>query len=256
MRWELVAGVLAFIVVASVSASGCITGSSSSVKVLVVGTSADFAPFEYKNPKTGNITGFDMSLIKLIAKKIGYKKVKIVDMSFDSLIPALKSGKVQVVIAGMTITDKRKKVVDFSIPYWTADQDVLVRKNSNIKVNSIKDLYGKKIGVETGTTGAIYVKKHVGKNATIKEYSTYVAAIEALKNGQVDMVVLDSPVAKMFASKYPLKVVYTIHTNEHYGIAVRKGETKLLNQINSALKSIMNSPEWNNLVKEYFGSGS
>jgi len=255
MRWKLSVGVLAFILVASVIASGCITGSSSSTKVLVVGTSADFAPFEYKNPKTGNITGFDISLIKLIAKKIGYKKVKIVDMSFDSLIPALQSGKVQVVIAGMTITAKREKVVDFSIPYWTADQDVLVRKNSNIKINSIKDLYGKKIGVETGTTGAIYVKKHVGKNATIKEYSTYVAAIEALKNGQVDVVVLDSPVAKMFASKYPsLEVVYTIHTNEHYGIAVRKGDTKLLNQINSALKSIMNSPEWNNLVKEYFGS--
>ncbi len=248
-------GFIVLVLAMAVGASGCISSAgTSSEKVLVVGTSADFPPFEYKNPKTGNITGFDISLIKLIAKKIGYSKVKIVDMSFDSLIPALQAGKVDVVIAGMTITPQREKVVDFSIPYWTADQAVIVRKNSNIQINSIKDLYGKVIGVETGTTGAIYVKDHVGKNATIKEYSTYVAALEALLNGQVNVVVLDSPVAKMFVHKYPVKIVYTIQTNEHYGIAVRKGNTKLLNEINQALRQIMNSPEWEKLVNEYFGS--
>ncbi len=237
----------------AVAASGCIS-TGTKEKVLVVGTSADFPPFEYKNASNGQITGFDISLIKLIAKKMGYDKVEVKDMDFDSLIPALQTGKVDVVIAGMTITQEREKVVDFSIPYWEADQAVLVRKGSGIKVSSVDDLKGKKIGVEKGTTGAIYVKKHLGNSSTIKEYPTYVAATEALLNGQVDAVVLDSPVAKMFSKKYSVEIVYTIKTGEHYGIAVKKGNKKLLDGINNALKAIMNSPEWNQLVEEYFGS--
>jgi polar amino acid transport system substrate-binding protein len=237
----------------AVASSGCISGGTQE-KVLVVGTSADFPPFEYKNASNGQITGFDIALIKLIAKKMGYDKVEIKDMDFDSLIPALQAGKVDVVIAGMTITPEREKVVDFSIPYWEADQAVIVRKGSGIKVTSIDDLKGKKIGVEKGTTGAIYVKKHLNQTATIKEYPSYVAALEALLNGQVDVVVLDSPVAKMFSKKYDVEVVYTIKTGEHYGIAVRKGNKKLLDGINKALKEIMNSPEWDKLVEQYFGS--
>ena len=238
----------------AVTSSGCISSGTTQEKVLVVGTSADFPPFEYKNASNGQITGFDIALIKLIAKKMGYDKVEIKDMDFDSLIPALQAGKVDVVIAGMTITPEREKVVDFSIPYWEADQAVLVRKGSDIKVNSLDDLKGKTIGVEKGTTGAIYVKKHLGNSSTIKEYPTYVAAIEALLNGQVNVVVLDSPVAKMFSKKYDVEIVYTIKTGEHYGIAVKKGNTKLLDGINKALKEIMNSPEWDKLIEEYFGS--
>lgn len=115
------------------------------------------------------------------------------------------------------------------------------------------DLNGKVIGVEKGTTGAEYVKKHLGSNVTLKEYPGYVEALQALLNGQVDVVVLDSPVANMFVQKYNVKIVYTIQTGEHYGIAVRKGNTELLNKINSALKSIKNSPDWNKLVAKYFG---
>ncbi|WP_297478048.1 basic amino acid ABC transporter substrate-binding protein [Thermococcus sp.] len=239
----------------AVASSGCIGTGTTQEKVLVVGTSADFPPFEYKNASNGQITGFDIDLIKLVAKKMGYDRVEIKDMDFDSLIPALQAGKVDVVIAGMTITPEREKVVDFSIPYWEADQAVLVRKGSGIKVSSVEDLKGKKIGVEKGTTGAIYVKKHLGNSSTIKEYPTYVAAIEALLNGQVDAVVLDSPVAEMFSKKYnSVEIVYTIKTGEHYGIAVKKGNKKLLDGINKALKEIMNSPEWNKLVEKYFGS--
>ncbi|WP_297071437.1 basic amino acid ABC transporter substrate-binding protein [Thermococcus sp.] len=255
MKRDLIlAGVVTSVLIFAVAASGCITSSTSKEKVLVVGTSADFPPFEYKSPKTGNITGFDMDLIKMVAKKIGYDKVEIKDMSFDSLIPALQTGKVDVVIAGMTITPKREQVVDFSIPYWKADQAVVVRKSSGIKISSPEDLKGKTIGVETGTTGALYVKNKLGNSVTMKEYSTYVAALQALLNGQVNVLVIDSPVANMFIHKYPsLEIAYVIQTNEHYGIAVRKGNKELLNKINSALKEIMNSPEWNKLVAKYFG---
>ncbi|WP_297437908.1 basic amino acid ABC transporter substrate-binding protein [Thermococcus sp.] len=249
----VLAGFVASVLILAVAASGCITTGTSKEKVLVVGTSADFPPFEYKDPSTGNITGFDMDLIKMVAQKAGYDRVEIKDMDFDSLIPALQTGKVDVVIAGMTITPKREQVVDFSAPYWKADQAVVVRKNSDIRVSSPDDLKGKVIGVEKGTTGALYVKNKLGNSVTMKEYNGYVAALQALLNGQVDVLVLDSPVANMFTSRYNVKVIYTIQTNEHYGIAVRKGNKELLNKINKALNEIMNSPDWNKLVAKYFG---
>ncbi|WP_048810949.1 basic amino acid ABC transporter substrate-binding protein [Thermococcus gammatolerans] len=253
MDGKIIGGLLVLMLAAAVASSGCISGGSKE-KVLVVGTSADFPPFEYKDPQTGNITGFDIELIKMVAKKAGYDKVEIKDMDFDSLIPALQTGKVDVVIAGMTITEKRKQVVDFSIPYWKADQAVVVRKDSSITVSSLDDLKGKVIGVEKGTTGAIYIKDNLGDQVTLKEYNSYVAALQALLNGQVDVLVIDSPVANMFTNKYDVKVVYTINTNEHYGIAVKKGNKELLDKINKALQDIMNSPDWNKLVEKYFGS--
>ncbi len=221
-------------------------------KVLIVGTSADFPPFEYKLPN-GTITGFDIALIKLIAHKIGYQKVVIRNMDFDSLIPALESGQIQVAIAGMTITKEREKVVNFSIPYWNASQAAVVKNGSGIVINSIHDLYGKVIGVEKGTTGEYFVKDHVGSNATIKVYPTFVAAVEALVSGEVQVVIVDSPVAKMFEEKYPVHIAHIFYTGEHYGIAVSKSETQLLKEINKALEQIMHSPTWKQLIKKYFG---
>lgn len=252
MNRKIFGSLVILVLVVAITSSGCISNSSKE-KVLVVGTSADFPPFEYKDPQTGEITGFDIDLIKMVAKKAGYDRVEIKDMDFDSLIPALQTGKVDVVIAGMTITEKRKQVVDFSIPYWKADQAVVVRKGSDIAVNSLDDLKGKSIGVEKGTTGAIYIKDHLGDQVTLKEYNSYVAALQALLNGQVDVLVIDSPVANMFTNKYNVKVVYTINTDEHYGIAVKKSNKELLDKINQALREIMNSPDWNKLVEKYFG---
>ncbi|MCD6503033.1 MAG: basic amino acid ABC transporter substrate-binding protein [Thermoplasmata archaeon] len=224
--------------------------------VLVVGTSADFPPFEYKDPNTGEIVGFDIELIKLIAQRLGYDRVEIKDMDFDSLIPALDAGQIDVAIAGITITEKRKQEVDFSIPYWSADQAVVIRKGSGITINDIKDLYGLTIGVQTGTTGAIFVEENVGQNATIKEYPTYVEALQALITGQIDAIVVDTPVAQRFTQQYDVEIVHVFQTGEQYGIAVKKGNTELLNKINQALQEIMNSNEWNQLIEKYFGSSS
>ncbi len=228
---------------------GCV---GTTQKVLVVGTSADFPPFEYKAPN-GTIVGFDIDLIKMIAHKIGYQKVVIKNMDFDSLIPALKSGEIQVAIAGITITPAREKVVSFSIPYWNASQAAVVKNGSGIVINSIHDLYGKVIGVEKGTTGEYFVKEHVGKNATIKLYPTFVAALEALTSGQIQVLIIDTPVAVSFEKKYPVHIAHVFFTGEHYGIAVSKSETKLLQEINTALKEIMHSPAWKQLIEKYFG---
>ncbi len=220
---------------------------------LIVGTSPDFPPFEYV-AKNGSIVGFDIDLIRLLAHKIGYKGIKIVSMDFDSLIPALLHGKIDVIAAGMSITPQREKVVAFTIPYWHADQAVLIRANSKWVPKSLEDLKGKTVGVETGTTGAEYIKKYASKlGINVKEYSSFVLAVQDLVNGRIDAVVLDSPVAKMFTSKYPVKIAFIIHTGEVYGFAVRKSDVKLLHALDQALKEVLNSTAYKKLVEKYFG---
>ena len=219
----------------------------------VVGTSADFPPFEYV--QNGKYVGFDLGLIKAIAKTEGFN-IQIRDMAFDSLIPALKVGVIDIAIAGMTITKERENVVDFSNPYWFADQDVIVRKNSSYTVTV---LFGKhKIGVQTGTTGDLWVTKNLVKSgilkaSNVKRYQSFIYALEALLNGAINAVVLDSPVAERFAQVKPVKVVAVLVTGEHYGIAVRKGNTKLLREINAGLKKVEASGEMAKLIDKYFG---
>lgn len=219
----------------------------------VVGTSADFPPFEYV--QNGKYVGFDMELINAIAKTEGFN-VQIRDMAFDSLIPALKAGVIDIAIAGMTITKERQKVVDFSDPYWFADQDVIVSKNSKYTVTV---LFGNhKIGVQTGTTGDLWVtnnlvKPGILKESGVKRYQSFIYALQALLNGAIDAVVLDSPVAERFAQVKPVKVVAVLITGESYGIAVRKGNTALLKKINDGLKKVKSSGKMSELIDKYFG---
>ncbi|AEH51208.1 basic amino acid ABC transporter substrate-binding protein [Pseudothermotoga thermarum] len=221
-------------------------------KTYTVGTSADFPPFEYI--ENGQFVGFDMDLIREIAKIAGFE-VKFVDMSFDSLIPALRAGQIDIAIAGMTITEERKQVVDFSIPYWTADQSVIVKADSNL---SITVLFGKyRIGVQTGTTGDLWcteelVKKGILPEKNLKRYDTFVLALTDLLNGNIDAIVLDSPVANRFAATKPVKIVGIIVTGEQYGIAVKKGNTDLLKAINEALKVLQETGKLAELIDKYF----
>jgi polar amino acid transport system substrate-binding protein len=217
-----------------------------------VGTSADFPPFEYI--ENGQFVGFDMDLIREIAKIAGFE-LKFVDMSFDSLIPALRAGQIDVAAAAMTITEERKKVVDFSMPYWTADQSIIVKADSDL---TITVLFGKyRIGVQTGTTGDLWctenlVQKGLLPERNLKRYDTFILALSDLLNGNIDAIVLDSPVANRFAATKPVKVVGIIVTGEQYGIAVRKGNKELLDKINQALKTLIETGKINELIDKYF----
>ncbi|BBJ28165.1 basic amino acid ABC transporter substrate-binding protein [Athalassotoga saccharophila] len=226
-------------------------GSFVLSKTYIVGTSADFPPFEYVD--NGKYVGFDMDLIRSIASLEGFQ-VEIRDMSFDSLIPALKSGIIDIAIAGMTITPERLKVVDFSTPYWSADQDVIVKKDSNYNLTV---LFGNhKIGVQTGTTGDLWVSDNLVKTNILKSivrYESFIYALQALLNGEVDAVVLDSPVAERFAQTQPVSIVGIIITNENYGIAVNKGNSDLLSKINDGLSKLRSSGQLTILVDKYFG---
>jgi polar amino acid transport system substrate-binding protein len=221
-------------------------------RTVIVGTSADFPPFEYI--ENGQFVGFDMDLMREIAKIAGFE-LKFVDMSFDSLIPALRAGQIDVAAAAMTITEERKKVVDFSMPYWTADQSIIVKAGSDL---TITVLFGKyRIGVQTGTTGDLWctenlVEKGLLPERNLKRYDTFILALSDLLNGNIDAIVLDSPVANRFAATKPVKVVGIIVTGEQYGIAVRKGNKELLNKINQALKTLIETGKINELIDKYF----
>jgi polar amino acid transport system substrate-binding protein len=221
-------------------------------RTVTVGTSADFPPFEYI--ENGQFVGFDMDLMREIAKIAGFE-LKFVDMSFDSLIPALRAGQIDVAAAAMTITEERKKVVDFSMPYWTADQSIIVKAGSDL---TITVLFGKyRIGVQTGTTGDLWctenlVEKGLLPERNLKRYDTFILALSDLLNGNIDAIVLDSPVANRFAATKPVKVVGIIVTGEQYGIAVRKGNKELLDKINQALKTLIETGKINELIDKYF----
>ncbi|ACL70626.1 basic amino acid ABC transporter substrate-binding protein [Halothermothrix orenii] len=228
-----------------------LAGIGVSAEKYVVGTSADFPPFEYV--EDGEFVGFDMDLIRAIAEVEGFE-VEIRDMSFDSLIAALKSGNIDIAIAGMTITEKREKVVDFSIPYYTANQSVIVKEDSDLNLTV---LYGdNNVGVQTSTTGDLWVTDNLEKKGILTgkvvRYDTFVLAVTDLVNGNLDAIVLDSPVAERFVDSHPLKEVGIIITGEEYGIVVNEGNKDLLNKINNGIKKLQESGVISKLVGKYF----
>jgi len=217
----------------------------------VVGTSADFPPFEYV--ENGEFVGFDIDLIKAIAEEMGFE-VEIRDMSFDSLIAALVTGNLDLVVSGMTITAEREEVVSFSKPYWTADQSVVVREDSEMTVTV---LFGKhNVGVQTGTTGDLWVEENLVETKILtgdfKRYDTYVLAMTDLVNKNIDAIVLDEPVAESFAEVRPVKVIGVIKTYEDYGIAVNKANKDLLNLINEGISRLEESGKLNELNLKHF----
>ena len=217
---------------------------------LVVGTSAGFPPFEYM--EFGKVTGFDIDLMKEIGARLGME-VEVKDMDFDALIEAVSTGTIDVIAAGMTITEERAQRVDFSDPYFIADQSVLVRKDSKIKIASDAELNSSEftIGVQNDTTGGFWVDENASQ-AVIKKYGKYIECVQDLDNQNLDIIVLDKPVGETFAKNRDVKVIYTISTDEAYGLAVKK-DSELLASINKELKKLMGSKAWTELVNKYFG---
>ena len=213
---------------------GTDTGVSSS---LVFGTNAEFPPFEYV-AGTGvidNFDGIDMAIAKQIAEENGMT-ASINNMEFDSLLLALQNGQVDAVIAGMTITDERKEAVDFSEPYYTATQVMIVRDDSDIKKAS--DMKDKKIVVVQGYTGETCVQDLGYSYEAFKKGSE---TILELTNGKCDVVVIDSATAEKYvADNQGIKIVEDpdAFAAEEYGIAVKKGNTELLDKINASIKKM------------------
>ena len=214
--------------------------------VLTVGTNAEFPPFEYVNDN-GEPDGFDIALIKAIGKKLGVT-VEVENMEFASLLSSTGS-KIDVSIAGMTVTDERKQSVDFSDSYATGIQSVIVKDGSSIK--SIDDLKGKKIGVQLATTGDIYAKDDFGEE-NVEEYNKGADAVMALTSGKIDAVIIDNQPAKSFVETTDgLQILDTDYVQEDYAAAIQKGNTDLLNAVNGALKELKEDGTIQKILDKY-----
>lgn len=228
--------------------------NANTKKELIVGTEPGFAPFEFQDEKAKDYAGFDMDLIRAISKKMGYEKCTINNMGFDALIPALETKNIDVVIAGMTITDERAKKVSFTKSYYKSGLAVVVRKDET-QIKSLADLKGKKIGVQIGTTGAMQAEKVEG--AEVKNFNVNGEACLELKNKGVDAVIGDLPVEQWFlkngGSEYAMIVGDTI-TAEDYGIATAKSNPELAKKIDAALDEMKKSGEYDKLYEKWFGS--
>lgn len=214
---------------------------------IYVGTNAEFPPFEYL--ENGEITGFDMDLVHEIGKLVD-ADIKIVDMGFDGLLPALQMKKVDLVIAGMTANEERMKTVSFTQPYYTASQVIIV-KDGNDSIKSFADLKGKKVGVMLGFTGDMVVSEIDG--VKIERFNAAYAGIMALQAGKVEAIVLDSEPAKNYvAQNKGLVLADADAEQEEYAIAVRKNDKALLEKVEKALSEIKVNGTYDKLIQKYF----
>lgn len=221
-------------------------------EVLTMGTNAAFPPYEMVD-ENNNIIGIDAEIAAAVAEKLGME-LEIKDMAFDSLITAVSSGAIDVALAGMTVTEERKEAVNFSDSYATGIQVVIVTEDSAI--SSIDDLEGKKIGVQSGTTGDIYCSDSpenggYGEDA-VSRYDNGALAVQALLNGQVDCVVIDNEPAKAFVqANEGLKILDTEFAVEDYAAAIAKENTDLLDKFNTALSELKAEGKIDEIVGKY-----
>ena len=215
--------------------------------VLMVGINAEYPPFEYY--EGGNIVGIEIDMIDILGKKLN-KQVIIEDMKFNTLMTALLSKKIDLIIAGLAITDERKQQFDFSDPYYD-NTIVLVVKNDNDSIKTVDDLKGKKIGAQLGTLCDNYASTIEG--AEVSKYDTPATAIINLKAGKVDVIVADKPVVKqLLMTNDNCKIVDNIEIKTvPYGIAINKGNDELLAQINQALKEMKESGELDAIINKH-----
>jgi polar amino acid transport system substrate-binding protein len=224
-------------------------------KVYVVGTDAAYAPFESQNEK-GEIVGFDIEVVQAIAKKAGIE-VKFVNTPWEGIFNALNQGDRDLLVSAVTITDERKQTMDFSDPYFDAQQLIAVKDNS--KIAKFADLKKRKVGVQTGTTGDEAVSKLLGKtNPNIKRFESTPLALKELESGGIDAVVADNGVVIHYVANNPGGKFKTVSDKEfvpeQYGIPVKKGNTELLAKLNKGLADIKADGSYDQIYAKYFGA--
>ncbi|MED1439608.1 glutamate ABC transporter substrate-binding protein [Aeribacillus composti] len=221
---------------------------------LIVGVKYDLNLFGLKDPKTGKVEGFDIDIAKGLAKKIlgDENKIELKEVTSKTRIPLLNNGDIDCIIATMTISEERKKEVDFSDVYFMAGQSLLVKKDS--KINGISDVKkGVTVLTAKGSTSAQNIREKAPE-ATVLEFENYAEAFTALKAGQGDALTTDNALLLGMAKQDPnFRVVDETFTEEPYGIAVRKGDTEFVNTINEYLKEIKENGEYDKIYEKWIG---
>lgn len=214
---------------------------------LIMSTNAAFPPYEMTTD-SGEFEGIDIETAQAIADKLGLE-LQIDDMDFDAALLAVQQGKSDMVMAGVTVTDERQNVMDFTDSYATGIQSIIVKEDSDIA--SVDDLAGKKIGTQRGTTGYLYCSDDFG-DENVVAYDDGLTAVQMLNNGQVDCVVIDNAPAKEFIAANPgLKLLDTAYVEEDYAIGIGKGNTELKDAINTALEELKADGTLQAIVDKY-----
>lgn len=228
-------------------------GSGDDSKVYIVATEPTFPPFEFVDEETGEITGFDIELIKAVAEDQGLE-VEVQQMGFDAITGAIQSGVADIGASGMSITPERLETVDFTEAYIDAGLTIAVAE-SNTDINGIDDLNGKTCAVQIGTTGAEKAMElfDQGVLAEVKTFNTVDVVMQELATGGVDCVINDKPVTDAYMSKMDgLKQVGEPLVSDSYGFAVKKGNTELIEKLNAGLANVKANGKYDELVAKYF----
>lgn len=253
---KIISLVLAFAMTISLSAcSSSENSGDTQTKKLTLATSADFPPYEYV-ADDGSYAGIDVEIAGKIAEKMGME-LEVVNMNFNSIVASVSTGKYDMGMAGLTVTEDRLQSVDFSDPYANGVQAIIVKEGSEIE--SVDDLYAEgasyKVGAQISTTGAIYFATDIEDGlttCTLQEFNTGADAILALSSGKIDCVIIDNEPAKSFvATNEGLKILDTEYTNEDYAICVAKGNTELLDKINAALQELIDDGTVQSIIDKY-----
>ncbi|WP_348611080.1 basic amino acid ABC transporter substrate-binding protein [Halobaculum rarum] len=255
---------------AALTAAGCLGGGGDGQETIQIGSDIPYRPFEYETTE-GELVGFDVDIAEAVfAEELGYD-YEFVNNSFDTIIPSLNNENFRVIMSAMTINDERAEQVDFSDPYFTAYQTIVVREDSDI--TSTEDMRGVRVGVQKGTTGAAAaqtLKEDLDGELTINEYDQIPDAFSALLNNQVGAVINDNTVSAEFVNgegEGQVRFVegegvaaeegenappYLTLTVENYGIAFRQDDDEFREEVNGALATIREDGTYDEIYSEYF----
>lgn len=226
----------------------------ASADTLKAVTDPSFVPFEMMDPASGEMIGFDMDILAEVAKRAGFE-YDLKTMDFNGIIPALQTGNVDVALAGITITEAREKIVDFSDPYYDSGLRILVRANNN-QVKTIKDLDGLKIGTKIGSTSYDFLVSQLDNDDTITPYPGSADMYMALMSGAVDAVFYDAPNVGYFSStkgQGRTKTVGPLYEGQQYGIALVEG-SPWVGKVNEALAEIKADGTYKAIYEKWFGA--
>lgn len=238
--------------------AGCLGGLGGGSEEITPATAPGFPPFEMI--QDGELVGFDVDLLEAVMAETDFAIGEWEQLEFDSLIPALTSENIDVIAAAMTITDDRDQTIDFSDPYWSADQAIIVREGEGGQYSELPDLGDHPVGAQSGTTGEGVVEDQLIANDHITEsqyraFDNYVLAVQALENGDVDAVVVDEPVARTFANQRAVVVAFVYETGEQYGFGVRTDDDDLQSGLNDGLTAVQENGTYEDLTNQWFGQG-
>lgn len=242
-RWSLILVVL-LLAVALLGATGCQQQSQT----LIVGTSADYEPFEYID-ENGEYAGFDIELMEEIGNRLGME-IEWQDIAFDGLIGSLQNDKIDAIIAAMSATPEREEQVDFTDPYFIGADAIIVAEGSGISISTNEDMAGLDVGVQTGTIQESWVDENI--DAELSRYERAEQAIMDLQSGRIDVVAMDYYAAQSFIQQGGLELALkTEFAGEHMAIAVKEGNTELLEELDQAIDELQAEGFVEDLAMEY-----